>query len=123
MPAPARIAVYVVITVGGLLGALWHYQESILYRPGIPNPENPMKEMQKPSDNPAGYRSPKEHDMDFEDLMLTAEDGTKINAWFMPGPAGPRTPFVIFAHENAGNMGLRLPDLKLLHGVKSKECR
>ena len=55
-----------------------------------------------------------------QDVWLTAADGTKLHAWYLH----PRTlasaaqrrqrPAVLFLQENAGNMALRLPFLRLL---------
>ena len=48
----------------------------------------------------------------FEDLRLTASDGTSIHAWFVP--LEPRSPVVLFCHGNAGNIGSRLDKLLIL---------
>jgi len=50
-----------------------------------------------------------------QDVWLTAEDGTKLHAWYLPSAAQRRgRPAVLFLQENAGNMALRLPFLRLL---------
>jgi len=41
----------------------------------------------------------------FDDVTFTADDGTKLNGWFMPFPGAERV-FVI-SHGNAGNIGDR----------------
>lgn len=50
---------------------------------------------------------------------MTAEDGTKLHAWFMhprgwSREARAQRPVVLFFQENAGNMSFRLPFLRLL---------
>ena len=54
-----------------------------------------------------------------QDVGVTAEDGTKLHAWFLQ-PRGwskalrAQRPVVLFFQENAGNMSYRLPFLRLL---------
>jgi fermentation-respiration switch protein FrsA (DUF1100 family) len=48
----------------------------------------------------------------FEDLDITAADGTKVHAWFVP--LEPESPVVIFCHGNAGNISHRLAKLMTL---------
>lgn len=71
--------------------------------------------------------------LDYEDVWLTAADGVKLHAWLLRAPAGgggvgsanaprPRVrgPLLIFFQENAGNMAMRLPFLRLL--VRNLGC-
>ena len=74
--------------------------------------------------------------LDYEDVWLTAADGVKLHAWLLRPPAGgfggagaalaaggpprARGPLLIFFQENAGNMAMRLPFLKLL--VRNLGC-
>jgi fermentation-respiration switch protein FrsA (DUF1100 family) len=65
-----------------------------------------------------GYRSPAEHDMPYEDVWLTTSDGIKLHAWWIKGATVEETrkrPTLLFFHANAGNMGFRLQNLKVLH--------
>jgi len=48
----------------------------------------------------------------FEDLRLTAADGTTIHAWYIP--LRPDSPVVLFCHGNGGNISHRLDKLLLL---------
>ncbi len=48
----------------------------------------------------------------FEDLHLTAADGTSIHAWFVP--LKPQSPVLVFCHGNAGNISHRLDKLMIL---------
>ena len=51
--------------------------------------------------------TPRQLGLAFEDLTLTAEDGVRIHAWYLPPPGEPRWT-VLFAHGNAGNVSHRL---------------
>ncbi len=52
----------------------------------------------------------------FEDVYINAEDGVRINGWFIPGSKAKYT--LLFCHGNAGNIGHRLEKLMLLHKIK-----
>lgn len=58
-------------------------------------------------------RTPRELGLEFEDLYFTAPDGVRLNGWFIPFPASTAT--LVWFHGNAGNMGDRLENIKLLH--------
>lgn len=81
-------------------------QESMLYSPCV------MPGMQTPAQNPEGYRSPKERNLEFEDVHLVTSDDVKLHAWFIPVPGGKAStaPTVLFCHANAGNIGIRVPN-------------
>ncbi len=49
----------------------------------------------------------------YQDVWLTAEDGVRLQAWFVPGD--PEKPAVLFFHGNAGNISHRVDNLKLFH--------
>lgn len=51
----------------------------------------------------------------FEDLRLTADDGTLVTAWFIPLKLD--SPVILFCHGNGGNMSHRLDKLSLLRGA------
>eukprot|EP00884_Botryococcus_braunii_P004879 jgi/Botrbrau1/14392/Bobra.0014s0040.2 len=67
---------------------------------------------------------PSSFEMEYEDVELIAEDGTPLHAWFMypKGWTGTGTvakhllsrPVIVFFQENAGNMAMRLPFLRIL---------
>jgi len=64
---------------------------------------------------PPGYRNPKENGMDYEDVYITTKDKVKLHAWFVKANASPRLcRTLIFFHENAGNIGSRLPNIEIL---------
>lgn len=48
----------------------------------------------------------------FEDVYLTANDGVKLNGWFIPKDQASYT--ILFCHGNAGNIGHRLEKIVLL---------
>lgn len=56
---------------------------------------------------------PRDLGLAFEDLVLTAEDGVRIHAWYLPPPGGARWT-VLLAHGNAGNVSHRLDRTLLL---------
>jgi alpha-beta hydrolase superfamily lysophospholipase len=59
--------------------------------------------------------SPKDIQLEYEDLYLKSRDGRKINAWFIPCK-DPRAT-VLFCHGNAGNLSHRLDTIKLFHDL------
>ncbi|MCB1749779.1 MAG: alpha/beta hydrolase [Gammaproteobacteria bacterium] len=51
----------------------------------------------------------------FQDLQLTASDGVRLHAWYLPAAGRGRT--VLFLHGNAGHLSHRLPTLATLHAL------
>mmetsp|Transcript_5735 Transcript_5735/g.16410 ORF Transcript_5735/g.16410 Transcript_5735/m.16410 type:complete len:339 (-) Transcript_5735:264-1280(-) len=93
--------------VGVGLSLLYFLQEKLIYVPRIPGVSNDIVYL------------PKDFGFSYEDVWLTAADGTKLHSWFM----WPKTwadgvlstkPCILFFQENAGNMSWRLPFLKQL---------
>lgn len=60
--------------------------------------------------------TPEDGGVPFEDLLLTAEDGTAISAWFVPA-RDPHAPVMLFCHGNAGNISHRVHNLVLLNRI------
>jgi uncharacterized protein len=58
-------------------------------------------------------QTPKQAGLAFDELFFTARDGVRLNGWFIPHPQA-RATFVWF-HGNAGNIGHRVENIKLLH--------
>ena len=83
----------------------------MLYHPAVPEPK-----YRYPRNMPPGYRSPSESGMAFEDCQIVTKDKVKLHAWFVKAnatnPKMCRT--LIFFHENAGNVGSRLPNIEIL---------
>jgi len=101
-----------VLVGGGILYLLYRYQESLLYQPRI------FPQFIRPQDNPPGLRHPGEQGMEWEDVRLEAADGTKLHAWLIrPNNEDARRsrPTLVYFHENAGNMGLRMDNLKMMY--------
>jgi uncharacterized protein len=63
---------------------------------------------------PAGDWQPS--GLPFEDVEITADDGTRLHAWYIPH-ANPRA-FVLFLHGNAGNIAGRTEFLRRLHDLR-----
>ena len=100
------------LTLG--LGALYYFQDQLLYHPSIPGmPKTPRE-------NPPGYRSPADHGIhDYEEHFIKTDDGATIHAWLLLHPNSLSLPTIVYFHGNAGNMGFRLP-----HGSNLfKQCR
>jgi len=107
------IPTYVVLSgllfISCFVGYLIAYQESVLYIPVIQG-------IKTPDDNPPSLKQPHEQGLEYEDVYIPV-DGLRIHGWFMPAPADKErsAPTLLFCHENAGNIGLRLQEAKHLH--------
>lgn len=68
------------------------------------------------------YTQPRDLNLSFEDVWLTASDGTKLHGWFLPADLGSRTrdadsqaattrryPTIVHFHGNAENISNHLP--------------
>lgn len=51
----------------------------------------------------------------FQDLVLVAEDNVKLHGWFVPSEGASRT--IMMFHGNGGNIGDRVPWVRLLHDL------
>lgn len=58
-------------------------------------------------------RTPQHAGLPFEDLYFTAADGVRLNGWFIPHAQAHST--LVWFHGNAGNIGHRVENIKLLH--------
>jgi uncharacterized protein len=58
-------------------------------------------------------RTPHQVGLEFEDLFFTARDGVRLNGWFIPHREARST--LVWFHGNAGNIGHRVDNIKLLH--------
>ena len=91
------------------LGMLYLQQDSLLYarkHPQIPR---------TPQDIPSQFKmsSPAQYDLRFQDCSIRCPDGVIIQAWLILQPEGEaeRAPTMIYFHGNAGNIGMRLPQM------------
>lgn len=112
----------IVLFALAVVGLLYTFQENLLYHPSMP--------IQYPHDNQHGIQSPDQRGLDYKNLTLTTEDGLNIHGWFMFGNSDiqlrdgsirtksrykdSERPTLVFMHENAGNIGLRLPFYKYI---------
>ncbi|CAI2369328.1 unnamed protein product [Moneuplotes crassus] len=68
-----------------------------------------------PEDNPRGFQSPSEYHMPYEDVIIPTEDSCELKGWLMLHPHPKKKSTIVFFHENAGNIGLRLPVVKSMY--------
>jgi len=67
-------------------------------------------------DNPERFRSPEERSLTFIDVNIKAGDGTQLHGWLIYHQKDSRNcDTVVFMHENAGNIGLRMDYFQMLH--------
>ena len=79
----------------------------MLYHPAVPREEFRYSE-----NMPPGYRNPKEHNMEYEDVYIKTKDGIKLHAWLVKANTNMKLcRTLIFFHGNAGNIGSRLPNI------------
>lgn len=57
--------------------------------------------------------TPKEIDLDYEDIFVTAKDGVKLNGWFITAK-NPRAT-LLFCHGNGGNISHRLEKISMFN--------
>lgn len=57
--------------------------------------------------------TPREIGLPFEDISFSTSDGVRLNGWFVPSPGSGMT--LLWSHGNAGNIGHRVENIKLLH--------
>jgi fermentation-respiration switch protein FrsA (DUF1100 family) len=81
-----------------------------------------MPDHPTPATNPLTLRSPAERNMPYEDEYLTTRDGQRLHCWMITqaGALASQAPTVLMFHANAGNMGMRLPQIEVMH--KSLMC-
>jgi fermentation-respiration switch protein FrsA (DUF1100 family) len=58
-------------------------------------------------------QTPRDVGLDFDDLYFTARDGVSLHGWFIPYSGAQNT--ILWFHGNAGNIGHRVQNLRLLH--------
>lgn len=60
--------------------------------------------------------TPKQHNLEYEDVYFTTIDNKKLHGWFVPCKDAVAT--VLFLHGNAGNISNRLDEIALWHCIK-----
>ncbi|MEW6441699.1 MAG: alpha/beta hydrolase [bacterium] len=58
--------------------------------------------------------------LEYEDLAIRTADGLRLHGWFVPGAGAGWT--LLFLHGNAGNIGDRVENLRLLHDLGLQVC-
>lgn len=81
-----------------LIGALYHYQDSLLYYP------------EQPESARVFVQSPNSLGLPYETVFLTTRDKVQIMTYFIKqsGASFSEAPTLIYFHGNAGNIGHRL---------------
>jgi abhydrolase domain-containing protein 13 len=88
-----------VVALGAaVLGALFTFQEALIYHPSIP-----CRSYQE---------TPADHALPYRDVSLVTEDGVNLHAWFVHHADSTQRPTFIYHHGNAGNLGHRLHDVR-----------
>ena len=73
----------------------------------------PMEERLIFHPEPEILRTPRDVSLSFDEVYFTSRDGVRLHGWFVPYPGAQWT--LLWFHGNAGNIGHRLENLKLLH--------
>lgn len=60
------------------------------------------------------YAHPGAVGLPFERLWLTASDGARLRAWWIPGSSA-RSPVMLCLHGNGGNISMRTEKIKIFH--------
>jgi fermentation-respiration switch protein FrsA (DUF1100 family) len=81
-----------------ILPFLRWYEPRLIYYPNIPT------RLHQQTPNEAGFA--------FEDVHLTAQDGTKLHGWYVPVQKA-NSPTVLLLHGNAGNISHRIERLTI----------
>ena len=103
-----------IIFGGGLFlataGYLYYNQDNMIYVPDIIG--NGSKNL---NENPAFYKTPSEHDLLFKDLNIKS-DNLNLFGWLVYENEVliKNRITIVFFHENAGNIGMRLPFISSL---------
>ena len=96
-----KIIVFCVFLFIFLLIHIWLGQETMLYVT-----DQPIKLIEK---NPPNYLSPAARGMSYEEIWIKTSDNLRLQGWFMFQPTETdKRETLVFFHENAGNLGLRL---------------
>lgn len=80
---------------------LW-YEPRLIYYPHFPTRQHEQ------TPNTLGFA--------FEDVHLTAQDGTKVHGWFVP-VSDSSAPTILFLHGNAGNISHRVERLEIFRDL------
>jgi fermentation-respiration switch protein FrsA (DUF1100 family) len=96
-----HLLLVVFITWCGIAVYLYFSQSRLLYYPDMPSR--------------ALEASPADVGLAYDTVRLTAGDGTRLHAWFVPAATARGT--LLFNHGNAGNIAHRLDSISLFHSL------
>jgi pimeloyl-ACP methyl ester carboxylesterase len=101
---------YGLVFLVGTTTMVYFKQEGMLYHPAVPN-----EQYRYPENMPPGYRNPGEQGMEYEEVRIETKDKIKLQAWLVKANTNPKNcRTMIFFHENAGNIGTRIPNIEIL---------
>jgi uncharacterized protein len=84
-----------------IVALVWVFQDRLLYLPNMPT-----RSLEA---------TPAEWGWEYEAVDLTAEDGTRLHAWWIPAPDARAS--LIFFHGNAGNISHRMASLEIFRDL------
>jgi len=93
----ARAAVWCVLAAGLAWIGMMRFERHMLFKP--------RREM---------AAAPDSYGLRFEPLWLTASDGVRLRAWWIPGPTAD-APVMLCLHGNGGNISTHGKKIKLFH--------
>jgi len=64
---------------------------------------------------PEGFVPPENYGLRLEEVWMTAQDGVRLNAYFLAQPPSPKA--LLWFHGNAENIGFGLEQMKVLAGL------
>lgn len=91
-------ALTLVASVGLVVGALWLFQDGLLFFPST-----------------EWVQTPDEVNLAYEDVTLETQDEEQLHAWWVPAHEHRGT--LLFFHGNAGNVSHRLDSLRIFHDL------
>jgi hypothetical protein len=106
-PRPWLRITLLLLIVGGAYHALRQYELNFIYDPSA-----------------LLTRTPRDVDLPFDSIVVTASDGANVHGWLIPQEAGEPpaptnavAPTLLFLHGSDGNMSDRLQKIRLFHDV------
>ena len=113
-----RVCGFIGLLTWGLVFLAYIYQDNMLYLT-----DSPIRHIYE---NPKSYQSPAERNMNYLTVTIERENGVKLKGWFIchldsesnnvfKSDELENRRLVVFFHENAGNIGLRLDYFQQLY--------
>jgi len=98
---PTGVVIYIILNA-----YVYFMQPGMIYFPDIPGRKL--------------VSSPKSIGLDYDNVELITNDGTRIHGWFIPDNRAPdmrKQATLLFFHGNAGNISHRLDSIKLFNNI------